>query len=533
MVKTAKVSDFTGKREIAAGGEGKIFEHPSDNKQVVKIYHKPRPAKFVKHLESLSKLGNLCVSPKDIYVDNSGKCIGFSMAYVNFNDYFLFNNLFNKGFCNSHNITTQFKKTVLEVLANSLKDIHSKGIVVGDLNQYNLFFSKSASILLVDVDSYQTVDSPHSGVLLEDIRDWTTLSINDKTDIWSYDVLAFWATTFCHPFKWVVPGNTESLEMRVKSGKSILSKITNIKIPPLYEPPVGDILKQFGEIFTGRRYMVSFTGSYTPTSVVIKQSITSQSLNIRKLYENVTKINACSEYIAVYNPRLGWTLVETRMKGIIGEIRTIMSEDMFPSNSGNFATFSGNVLSGLNQTYRFQQPVYQYSDGSLIIIDYATDVQWNFNINNQLSGIDVTNTSVFAKSVVKRSGLIQNFGNQKYLNVPMNNSYTLMSIPKGTKDAYYHKGLIANEVRGLSQIEYNIVRPNYAIKQFDYLPYFTVTNTGMVIVPEDGFLDVYDKDFHLVTRFDCSLCTRDSKLYQTSSGIIMLEDKTVYLLNTK
>ena len=50
---------------------------------------------------------------------------------------------------------------MLKNLTKELQALHSLGIVIGDLNQYNLFFSKKAEILFVDVDSYQTKDNNH------------------------------------------------------------------------------------------------------------------------------------------------------------------------------------------------------------------------------------------------------------------------------------------------------------------------------------------------------------------------------------
>lgn len=65
----------------------------------------------------------------------------------------------------------------------------------------------------------------------------------------------------------------------------------------------------------------------------------------------------------------------------------------------------------------------------------------------------------------------------------------------------------------------------------DYLPFFTVKQ-GMVFVPDHGHIAVY-KDHSLLMTLDATVCTRDSKLFTTNSGIILLENNTLYLLNTK
>jgi hypothetical protein len=66
---------------------------------------------------------------------------------------------------------------------------------------------------------------------------------------------------------------------------------------------------------------------------------------------------------------------------------------------------------------------------------------------------------------------------------------------------------------------------------FDYLPRFSAMGK-MLFVPKDGEIDVY-ADMTLATTLDVPNCTRDSRLYVTNSGILLLENNTLYLLNTK
>lgn len=538
MLKTVKPSDITGGREIAAGGEGKIHEDLSSNNKVIKVYHKPRDTSFQNHLEKLSKLlSDKFVKPIDIYTDNRTKqTLGFSMSYVNFNDYWLFNNLFNKGFCTANNFDKSFKFQILAQLAKELVKLHNDKIIIGDLNQYNLFFNKKGDILFVDVDSYQTADNQHSGVLLDDIRDWTTNDINDKTDIWAYDILAFWASTYCHPFKWVVPGNKEPLEMRVRAGKSYLSKIPGIKIPALYEPfsDTGGIHKQYIEIFSGRRYIVSLDGAPIFVPPVIKQSMVSKDLSIRKLYSSVTEVHATNKFFS-FRRGSCWVLVEASVPKVTREITIETCDELFPSDSQNYAIRTGNILNTaiLNWGMTFIQPIFSYNDGSLIVIDYGNDMQWNFNINNQLVGIDNTNQPVFAKSIIKRSGLIQNFGSQKYINVPNLNRYSLINIHKESKDAIYSRGYTGMEIKGKKNTEFRIRQEDQEhVSYFGYLPHFAVINKNTILVPEDGYIDIY-YNMQPAGRFDCTVCSRDSKLYHTLAGILLFENNTLYLLNTK
>jgi tRNA A-37 threonylcarbamoyl transferase component Bud32 len=531
MLKTSSGSslDIRNAKEINAGGEGKILEHPKEKNRVLKIYHTPRKAAFATHLESLSTLSNSFVKPLDILFDLKGMCVGFIMDYVNFNNYFLFNNLFNKGFCSSNGITKDFKIKILEKLKSALEELHKKDIVVGDLNMYNLFFSKSGELLFVDVDSYQTKTQPHSGVLLDEIRDWTTTSITKETDIWAYDVLAFWTTCFIHPFKWVAPGNKDTLEQRVKQGKSILTKIPNIKIPALYEAPQGEVEQQFKDIFNGRRYYVDFMGSIVHSPVVVRQPLSSTALTIRELFEHVTEVNVTGDFIAVKISD-NWQLVETKIPKVDRIILSAIKADhTFPSNSKPVHV-RGNELLCDSVRMNFIQPEFFYYNGFLTVIDYGTDIQYNFNLNNQLGGIDHTQTPIFAKSIVIRNSPIQNFGMKKYLNIPNKNSYSLIEVPFGTKDAIYNEGYVAVEYTENNQTRYSVGQGNQSAS-LDYLPYFTVKGKSLLL-PEDGYISVL-QDYKEVAKLDASMCSRTSKLYNCNSGILLLENNILYLLNTK
>lgn len=527
--KAGKIFNPGTAKEIAVGGEGKIFE--LNNNKVIKIYHQPRPASFGKHLELLRSLGTEFVKPEEIYFDGAGKVAGFDMQYVNFNNYWLFNNLFNKGFCNTNGIDKNFKISVLIKMKVAIEAIHSKGIVVGDLNQYNLFVSKTGDIVFVDVDSYSTASNKHNGVLLDDIRDFTTINISKETDSWAYDILSFWATTLCHPFKWVVKGNKESLEQRIKAHKSFLSKIADIIIPPLYEAPIGDTAKQFAEIFNGRRYMIDFAGVHVPVSAVVKQQVVSVSLNIVELMTDVKDVLACRTSLAIRKDK--WIFAEVKTHCIMRQLKEIDCDILFPAHD-IFAYKKGNDLYDWKGVKRasFIQPEFYYCDSSLSVIDYATDTQRNFNLNNQMSGIDCTQTNVFAKSITVRDTAIQNFGGKQMFNIPYKNIYVMVPVPHGTKNGYYTNNFLAVEYKKKSTVKYEIMEAGGSKTiDFDYFPWFAVKK-DLLFVPENGYIEVY-KEFQLITKLDANICTRDSKLFSTDAGIILFENKTIYLLNTK
>ncbi len=527
-----QIPDIKNCREIAAGGEGRIIEHPN-GKDVIKIYHTPRPISFEKHLKDLTKLSSAFVKPIDVYTDSS-KVLGFSMKYVNLNDYWLFNNLFNKGFCTSNNIDADFKVKVLNKLKDELEKIHNSKIYIGDLNQYNLFVNEKSEILFVDVDSFKTPNQDHSGILLDDIRDWTTSNIDNKSDAWSFDILSFWSMTYCHPFKWVVPGNKETLEQRVRSGKSILSKITGIKIPPLYQPLPTKIVEQFEEIFKGRRYMVSFDGNVVKVPVQITQQVPTSDLLIRSIIDDVYDVHSNNNQISVRTSK-GWKLIVTDTQKVTRELSINVDADiLYPSSIvGEYVYIKGDSLFSTNKTLNnsFSKPEYFFSNGSLLVIDYAQDIQYNIFVDRQLAGsIQKDNTPIFAKSVLFRRAPIQNFGKKKFLNIPNQDKYILVPVSEHTKDAFYFGGVTAIETKNRGT-DHTLIADK-PIKDLDYLPHFTRKGNN-ILLPEDGFIEVLDLEGNTITKFNVSNCTRTSKLYNTNSGIILLENKVLYLLNTK
>ena len=517
-------------KQIAAGGEGVIYEY---GKKVLKVYHTPRPTKFENHLKSLGNLDKRFVKPQQIWYTNTGLVGGFEMDYVDFNKYLLFNNLFNKGFCTTNGIDKKLKIKILESLKDAMEYAHTQGIVIGDCNMYNIFVKKDGSVLFCDVDSFATQHQPHSGVLLDEIRDWTTTNIDKNTDTWAFNILSFWATTYVHPFKWVCPGNTETLEQRVRQSKSILSKISGVKIPALYEVPDPIVVPQYEENFKGRRYYVDFNGVQT-TNLVVNKTISSTSLNIRELFINVKKVRCTDSQCAILTDK--WILLDTRYQGITTQVKLIDCDELFPGNK-EFLYLKGDILytSKGEKVQQFNNYYYHFNNGSLMIVDYDRDNQHVYKIDNQMVGVESRITPVFAKSILFNGCPIQNFGKKKYLNIPVNGIGILLETWEGTKTALYGGNTyVVTESVEKNRVKFTLFRAStYKLEagvELDYLPHFCVKG-DVLFLPDDNYIGVY-KDFTMISKLDVN-STRDSQLFTTNSGILMLENQSLYLLNTK
>ena len=165
---------------------------------------------------------------------------------------------------------------------------------------------------------------------------------------------------------------------------------------------------------------------------------------------------------------------------------------------------------------------------------YFLTLYETYNIDNQLAGVEKTQTPVFAKSILFNGCPIQNFGKKKFVNIPIRNTYTLLEVPFGTKTALYFNGWCIVETVEKGKTKFILFKPsNHKLEsgfELDYFPHFCVKG-DMLFVPDDGFIGVF-KDGTMITKLDCD-STRSSLLFSTTSGIVMLENQSLYLLNTK
>lgn len=523
---------------IASGGEGEIHLHPSNKDQVIKLYHQPRSKDFELLLNKLKRLGLLFVKPIDIFYNKKGLVVGFSMDFVNFNDYFLLNNLFNKGFCVKNNIAQESKIKILEIIKDAVTELHKDNLIVVDLNQYNIFFSLKGEVLFVDVDSYSEKSNVRSDVILEDIRDFTTNKIDESSDIYAYNTLTFWILTYCHPFKWIAQGNTDTFEQKVRSGRSYLSKIPNIKIPALYNPLPSIIESQFLDIFRGRRFMIDFNNTPQQINVQSTQVITkSKSVDIKEIASNIVDINVCNNRIAIKQNNQ-WLLYSGFNVQALNLIKAVQCGDLYPSND-NYCYNSGDELYSSKDVCNifFTKDMYKfYQNGELFILDYNNDSFYIYKVDNQInSKIDYSRQIIFAKSVIIRNSIIQNFGAKKVIGIVRNKNLSLITVPQTTKDAIVCNNYVCIESLEKGKIISCIYKINNTnIEKILYtnnLCFFAVKN-DFLFIPSLGEIEVY-KDGKLLERLDVSICTQDSKLYITNAGLVLLESGKLYLLNKK
>jgi hypothetical protein len=323
-------------------------------------------------------------------------------------------------------------------MKEAVEHCHNNGIVIGDLNQYNLFFSLKGDILFVDVDSYSEKGNIRTDVLLEDIRDFTTNTISELSDAYAFDILAFWSLCFVHPYKWMVPGNTENLEVRVKSGKSILDKIPGIKIPPLYNPPSKTLEPQFIDIFKKkRRFMIELDDKVLVPAINVQLNtvVTSSSVTVVTHKDSIYDIKVFGDNLAVKTSNDHWQILKCNSKGIFIPKDIIKCEELFISDNNFCYTYNNSLYSSKRQAVRGLENTYHYfQNGQLFVLDYERDSASIYNIESQLVNIDYNKFVIFAESIVIRQSILQNFGAKKVTGILKNKTLCITDIPLSTKD---------------------------------------------------------------------------------------------------
>ncbi|RMG99963.1 MAG: hypothetical protein D6706_04735 [Chloroflexi bacterium] len=143
---------------IQAGGEGIIF---AAGNTAIKLYHHPQK-QHIKKLAYLldealnKKLPPEVLAPCALIFNIKGKTIGFQMPRLPRGSQPI-RKLTSAVFCRQHGISMSRQIMLLTRIYHTLNRLHQLGIVVGDLNDRNLFFVPDGSpqVWWVDVDSYQ------------------------------------------------------------------------------------------------------------------------------------------------------------------------------------------------------------------------------------------------------------------------------------------------------------------------------------------------------------------------------------------
>ena len=152
---------------LGAGGQARVFPVEAHPEWAAKVYHKP-DFRYATKLavmvadppeDPMAARGHASIAwPLDLLVDSAGTVVGFLMPRVSGTrpiiDYF--NPKTRRKTCPGFNYF--YLVRTARNLAAALHAIHSRGYVVGDVNDSNILVSPTALVTLVDTDSFQVYD---------------------------------------------------------------------------------------------------------------------------------------------------------------------------------------------------------------------------------------------------------------------------------------------------------------------------------------------------------------------------------------
>ncbi len=554
---TLKLELNTGK-EINSGGEGAIYLSPNSTKEVIKIYHQHTQSTINEaFLKDLSVLNDTFIKPLDLYYTSNGRVAGFPMKYLDTNKLHLLTDLSNKAICLKEGYDEKLKITVLTNIVESIRHAHSNGVVIGDLNPYNIFFSKKGEVFFIDTDSYQTKSKKHSGTMLPDIRDWLTHEINDKTDYFSLAVISFHATTYLHPYKGI-HSTLKTLEERVVKHASVLNPDPDLKLPGFYQPiATKPVLDQFAEIFNlDKRYPIDLHGVHVAQAIQPARNVTvtdSKLLSVRVISDHVTSFDSEGFYLTFKkdNDTIGNILhiVELPAHGTIKDIKPIR---MFKDEEG-FWVFNSCII--IRNDY-----------GLHITTMYSAEIMRNFNINDdqftfrsssclvvfdsvygtctvmdttKIAGNSIYSerTPIFVPSVAVKSGCaIQSIGGKKWLLLIVNGNITTLRTDHDIRDAYSVDDYFCLQVKVGAVMKYYLAKRN-GMKvelgtELSGMRSFAVLGGNNLFVPEDGQVGVYSGvSLVKIAEVECKYVNEQSVLKSSTAGIVCQTGSTLYLFN--
>jgi serine/threonine protein kinase len=221
--------NLTKNNFVACGGEGSVYVH---GEKAYKIYADPKkmiPQAKISELSAIT-FPNIIKPEGTLTISGRKDPVGYTMRYVK--DTIAMCPLFTKGFKKRNNITTDNILKIVRQLREGVEHIHSKNILVVDLNETNFLVDQQfKNVYFIDVDSYQTKNYPATA-LMDSVKDWHA---NGKwtqgSDWFSWGIISFQLFIGLHPYK----GKHSSLNMEERMKKNISVFNKDVSVPRVAE----------------------------------------------------------------------------------------------------------------------------------------------------------------------------------------------------------------------------------------------------------------------------------------------------------
>lgn len=209
-------NDFLGR-----GGQGEVY---AKGTTAYKLYDDPT------RMIPVAKIGELAaitdpnvITPQAVLTDAKGTPIGYTMRFVR--DAYTLCQTFTKAFRQRAGLTPEKSLTLVRKLQASIAHIHSKRILVVDLNELNFLVDQGlAEVYSIDVDSYQT-PGYRASALMESVRDRHAQPnhFTEATDWFAFAIVSWQMFIGIHPYKGRHPQYGDDLEQRMRHNLSVLN----------------------------------------------------------------------------------------------------------------------------------------------------------------------------------------------------------------------------------------------------------------------------------------------------------------------
>jgi DNA-binding helix-hairpin-helix protein with protein kinase domain len=171
---------------LASGGEGDIYVKGAS---AYKIYHdknKTIPSGKFAALASLTS--PLVVGPRALAFSGS-EPVGYQMPFIR--DTSALCQLFTQTFKQRNGVSPTDCLELARGMAETLKSVHSSGVLVVDLNELNCLADDGFKrVYFIDVDSWQAPGYPATAIM-ESVRDYHTKGFDEGSDWFSFAVVTF------------------------------------------------------------------------------------------------------------------------------------------------------------------------------------------------------------------------------------------------------------------------------------------------------------------------------------------------------
>ena len=213
---------------VTSGGEGAIYRAEST---IIKIYadgEKMTRDGMADKVRALAAIRHAAIAaPTGVVLDEKQKPIGFYMPFVAGEP---MPRVFTADFRARTGFDDATARNLTAGMHEATQCAHDHGAVMVDANEFNWIVDPAAfKPHVIDVDSWAIGRWPAT-VIMPSIRDWNAKSFDERTDWFSWGIVAFQVFTGIHPYKGRLDGyKPGELERRMRDNASVFA--SGVRLP--------------------------------------------------------------------------------------------------------------------------------------------------------------------------------------------------------------------------------------------------------------------------------------------------------------